>query len=77
MHLQVARHPKLPFSVFTDFLKDVGMSTCSCHPCLINLFVYFLTLPTSFLYTCLCHFLYVIINQRRGRLCIGDEVLAI
>ena len=27
-------------------MKDVGMSTCNCHPCLIILFVHFLVLPS-------------------------------
>ena len=46
-----------------DFMKDVGMSTYSCQPCSITLFVYFLALP--FLCTCSCYLL----NQG-GRSCI-------
>ena len=40
------------FQVVTDFMKDVGMSTSSCHPCSIMIFfVYFLALP-SLLHFC-------------------------
>ena len=64
---------------------DVGMSTCSCYPCSIILFVYFLSHPsilhsTIYLidfYTCSCHFFYdyksvvvaIVILQARGCTC--------